>query len=189
MPSPKLTAEQAAKQKEALKKFHADKNKPTSADIPRNSKVTTVRRKLSELTEPSAELIKQLIEGGLVPEREVWKGTDEEKQEILRMDASASFEVMVLPDKREIDMLVRYVPVPTKRAEMAKWVIVQDASLRKAEQEARLRKLELLKKSDEASKSGLLNTEEEKKKAAEEFGGPKLVVPDEWVDDEDLDDE
>lgn len=190
MASKLLTPEQAAKQKKALKNFHENPDKATSAGAVKTPRALgNVRRKLSDLTDPAAELVKQAVIGGLVPEREVWKGTEEQRQELLQYDPSASFETLVLPDLREVEVLVRYVPVPTKRVEIAKWVITQEASLLKAEQEAKLRKLELLKKTEESKDNGLI-PKEDPQQVAKEFGGPKSVpnsiteYDPSWDDDE-----
>jgi len=187
--APKLTPEQKAKQKKALKEFHSNPDKATSAGVIKTPRALgNVRRKLSDLTDPAAEIVKQAIEGGLVPEREVWKGTEDQRHEILTNDSSASFEILILPDMREVEVLVRYVPVPTRRVEIAKWVITQEANLLKAEQEAKIRKLELLKKTEESKENGLI-PKEDPQQVAKEFGGPKAVADYVTAYDSEWDDE
>ena len=69
MASPKLTAEQAAKQKKALKAFHANKEKPTSAKAPNRPQVPRALKEMNTavtaMVPKALEVLKKTLEGDL----------------------------------------------------------------------------------------------------------------------------
>ena len=165
-----LTPAQLKKQKEALKKHHEDGKAGlanTSANSPRGSRaLINISRSISDLTPSAAEIIKKAINGGLVPEMEVWQGTEEEKSEILHKNTSARFEIVrveqdVFDDNGrlvspaiDVEVIIRYVTVSKNRAEIAKWVVTKDAELKKAIEDSKLRKIELAMKQKKAIDDG-----------------------------------
>lgn len=163
MPSKKLDATQAAKQKEALSKFHEDRKKglaPTSAgSIKEPRALNNVRRKIGDLTDPSSEIIRKAVTGGLVKKVEVWVNSDEQKA-ILNTDPSASKELMELDNGKEIEVLSTYIPVTKDKIEIAKWIIAQDIALKKAAEESKLRKLEAAMKQKRAEDEGAVPRED-----------------------------
>lgn len=191
MPSKKLDATQAAKQKEALSKFHEDRKKglaPTSAgSIKEPRALNNVRRKIGDLTDPSSEIIRKAVTGGLVKKVEVWVNSDEQKA-ILNTDPSASKELMELDNGKEIEVLATYIPVTKDKIEIAKWVLAQEFALRKAAEDSKLRKIETAMKQKKAEDEGALKKEDpvEKAKALAAKGQHiRLEVPDEFEEDED----
>lgn len=187
MASKKLTPEQAIKQKEALKKFHADKAKPTSAGAPKEPRlINDVRRKFTELNEPSMDIISKAIKGELASEMSVWKGTPEEKDLKLQSDPSASFEFVTLDNGKEVEVLIEYTSVNQKRIDLAKWITTQDITLKKAAEDSKLRKLEIAMKNKKAQDDGAIpkvNPQE----VVKEFGGPRLITDYDpsWDEDDD----
>lgn len=175
----KLPEDKRLKQKEALKRFHADPNKPTSAGVPRPSRspVATVSKQLSALSGPSINLIGKAILGELVPERSVWKGTDKDKQDLLKKDPSVKFEFVELEPGIEVEMMVEWVKVPETKLSLAKWILAQDIATKKAAEESKLRKIEAALKQKKAETEGALPTpEQQAAEQAKSFGGPKLVT-------------
>ena len=147
MPSKKLTEEQAAKQKEALKAFHANKDKPTSAKAPNRPQVPRAIKDMNNavtaMVPKALEVLKKTLEG----------------------DKSV--------DKTQSDM--------------AKYV----TNLAKSQAEAELNyKLQSVKYAVDLAKAQAAGAVETKtiKEKVEEFGSPRLVIPDEWTDEEDEDD-
>ena len=164
-----LKPAQRAKQKEALAKFHADPNKPTSAGIPRVSKaMANVSRTISDLTAPAAEIVRKALIGGLVPEMEVWEGSEAEKIGVLERNRSARFEVVeveaevldkdgdLVSPALMVEVLIKYVPVSKNKVEIAKWLISQDILLKKAIDDARLRKIATAMNKKKAEDEGAL---------------------------------
>jgi hypothetical protein len=183
MPSKKLTPEQAKKQKEALARYHANKNKNTSANIPRVAK-SSVGKKISTLSGPSIDLIGKAILGELVPEKSVWKGTEEEKVKILQKDPTAKFEMLEIEDGIEIEVLIEWVKVPESKIALAKWILSQDMALTKAAEESKLRRLEAALKEKRALDEGAV-VEDDGQEKAREFGGPrKLDISDSEFEDD-----
>ncbi len=186
-----LSPEARARQKAGIKAFHANKDKPTSANsIKEPRAITDTRRKITGLTDPSVELISKAVRGDLVAERSVWKGSQEERDEILAKDPSASFEYITLDNGKEVEVLVEYVPVSPKRVEIAKWCIQTDIALKKAAEDSKLRKLEAALKEKKARDEGALQpkAEEEAEKAKASGAKPRLVldfIPDEEDEDSD----
>jgi hypothetical protein len=132
MPNKFYTEEQAKRQKEGQKKFHENPNKPTSKDsIKEPRAINNVRRKISDLTDPASDIIRKAVTGGLVPETEVWKGTEEDKQNILKTDKSAKFEIVEVEEGMDVEVLIRYVPVNKNRVTIAQWVLSQDIALKR----------------------------------------------------------
>jgi hypothetical protein len=190
MASKKLTPEQAIKQKEALKKFHADKNKPTSAGAPRESKlINDVRRKFTELTDPSMDIISKAVRGDLTPEKSIWKGTPEDRQKVLDTNPSASFEFITLDNGLQAEVLIEYVSVSPKRVEIAKWVLATEVALKKAAEDSKLKKLEIAMKNKKAQEEGAI-PKVDAQALAKEFGGPRLITEyDPSLDEDDSEDE
>ena len=61
-----LTAEGRARQIAGIRKFHENKDKPTSKDIPREPRdINNSRRNLADLVSPSADIVKKAVTGGL----------------------------------------------------------------------------------------------------------------------------
>ena len=186
MASKKLNPEQAIKQKEALKKFHADKDKPTSAGAPKEPRmINDVRRKFTELNEPSMQIISKAIKGELAAEMSIWKGTPEQRDAILQTDPSASFEFIILDNGKEVEVLIEYTSVNQKRIDLAKWITTQEIALRKAAEDSKLRKLEIAMKDKKAKDEGAIPKDDPVEKA-KEFGGPRLITEYDpsWDDDD-----
>jgi hypothetical protein len=179
----------STKQKEGLKKFHENKNKPTSADIPRKPRALgAVGKKLSTLTPASIDLIGKAVLGELVQEKSIWKGTEEDKAKKLESDPSVSFETLQLDNGKEVEVIVEYVQVPKHKIEIAKWIITQDIAVKKAAEESRLRKLEVALREKKAKDEGVI-PEVDPQEAAKEFGGPRKLDPNDFdfpEDDEDI---
>lgn len=174
MPRGVLTKEQKQKQREALLKHHEDgKNglANTSANsIKEPRAINNVRRKISDLTSPSSEIIRKAVEGGLIPEMEVWTGTEEEREALLKVNKSAKFETVEVEKGMFVEVLIRYVPVSKSRVEIAKWVISQDIALKKAAEESKLRKIETAVKQKKAQEEGAVpkdNPQEQARRMAE----------------------
>lgn len=162
-----LTAEGRARQIAGIRKFHENKDKPTSKDIPREPRdINNSRRNLADLVSPSAEIIKKAVTGGLTKRTEVWLNNDTQK-EILNNDPSASIELTTLDNGKEIEVLVTYVPVTKDKVEIAKWVIVNDTATKKAAQENRLRRLEIAQKTKKAVDEGAIAKEDPQEVARE----------------------
>lgn len=193
-----VTPKKPSKHQQALADFHEAGRKglaPTSAGSIKPSRaITNIRRKISDLTESSSDIIRKAVTGGLVPEMEVWKGTDEEKQNILATDRSAKFEEIEVEEGMFVEVIIRYVPVSKSRVEIAKYILNMDASLKKAAEESKLRKIEAAVKQKKAVDGGALPKEdpvEAAKRHAAEVG-PRLVLDyapaeddEEYSDDED----
>lgn len=161
MPSKKLTTEQAVKQKEALSKFHNNPDKATSAgSIKAPRALGNVNRKIADLTDPSAEIIRKALIGGLVPEMEVWKGTEEDKAVVLNTDKSARFEFVEVDEGLTLEVLIKYVPVSKNRIALAQWLISQDIALKKAVEDSKLRRIETAMKQKKAEDEGALKKED-----------------------------
>lgn len=161
MASKKLNAEQAEKQKAALSKFHSDPNKKTSAgSIKAPRSLGNVNRKIADLTDPSAEIIRKALIGGLVPEMEVWKGTEEDKAAVLNTDKSARFEFVEVDEGLTLEVLIKYVPVSKNRIALAQWLISQDIALKKAVEDSKLRRIETAMKQKKAEDEGALKKED-----------------------------
>lgn len=200
MASKKLTPAQHAKQIKALKEHHA-KVKSGEKTISRSStykvkpksqkQMTNIINDLKKLQPNASKVIEKALTGGLVPEQEVFKGTPEDKQQILDTDPSASFITITLDNGKTIEVVERYVPVNPKRTDMAKWVVTQHIASTKAAEEARLREIELLRKQKEAEDAGLIPKEDAQelaRKAAEENKHIALVIPDTFEEYEEEDD-
>ena len=187
MASPKLTKEQAQKQKDKLAAFHANPDKPTPS-LPRLPKnLNNLRIKFKGLSEPAFNLITKAVKGDLVAEKSVWIGTDEEKRQILETDASASFEPFILDNGKEIEVLVKYVSVNPKQVEMAKWIMTQEIALDKAVEDSKLRKLDIAMKHKKAADEGAIPKDgEAKRQEALANPGPKRLNLD-FIPEEDED--
>jgi hypothetical protein len=166
MASKKLNAEQAEKQKAALSKFHNNPDKATSAGSIKGSRALgNVNRKIADLTDPSAEIIRKALIGGLVPEMEVWKGTELDKAAVLDTDKSARFEFVEIDAGLTLEVLIKYVPVSKNRIALAQWLISQDIALKKAVEDSKLRKIETAMKQKKAEDEGALKKEDPVEKA------------------------
>lgn len=187
MPAKNLTPAQIKKQKEGLAKFHENENKPTSANsIKEPRAINNVRRKFSELSAPSAEIISKAIKGDLVPEKSIWMGDDKKREEILNTNPSASFEWITLDNGKEVEVLIEYTSVSPKRIDLAKWILTADMNMKKAAEDSKLKKLEIAMKDKKAKDEGAIPKETIKEKV-EEFGKPRLVLDYDETWDEDQD--
>lgn len=168
MANPKSSPESQKKTREALKAFHENPNKPTSANsvkVPRA--LGNLRRQLTDLIDPSAQIIRKAVTGGLVKSVEVWKGKPEDKITEMEADPSVSFEYQELENGIEVEVIVRWVPVSKDRVEIAKWVIKEDAALKKASEESKVRRLEIKVREQNAKDRGIIPKEDPIEKARE----------------------
>ncbi len=167
-----LSPEARERQRQGIRDWHANKDKPTSAGSIKESRLlNNVRRKITDLTHPSSEIIRKAVTGGLVKRSEVWTGSDAQK-DIESTDPSAYREMMELEPAvydeddnlvkaaLEVRVLVTYVPVSKDKIEIAKWVITQDIALKKAAEESKLRKLEAAMKHKKAQDEGVIPKED-----------------------------
>ena len=116
--------ENKAKRNKALKDFHSNPDKPTSATVPREGRAMgNLARSLSDMMEVSLANIKKVVQG----------------------DAK----------------------ITKSQADMSRWVVTQQIATKKAAQEERLRKLELLAKEKSAKDSGLVRDRTAAELAAE----------------------
>jgi len=192
MPQGIISPEQKDKQKAALKEFHekgkTGEAKTSAGSIRTPRAVGNVARKIADLTEPSADIIRKAVTGGLVPEMEVWTGTAEDKASLLRVNKSAKFEMVEVEKDLVVEVLIKYVPVSKNRVEIAKWVIQQDIALKKAIEEAKLRKLEVAMKQKKAEDEGAVLKEDpqETAKALAATGSHirKLDIPESWEEED-----
>jgi hypothetical protein len=197
-----LNEEQKAKQKAALKAFHANPDKPTSANVPRGSRALgTIRKNIKDLTPVAADIIKKSISGGLVRYIEVWLQSEVQK-DTLDKNPTASLELIELDNGKEVEVLCYYAPPTKERTDTAKWVVTKDADLAKADQDAKIRDLERAMKEKKAKDEGAIpkdDPQEVAKKHASEVGLRVLNVsstppepvryPDEEEDDYEEEDE
>ena len=180
---PKLTPTQKAKQQEKLAEFHQNGKKglaPTSAgSIKPPRSIINIRTGLTPLLADCNNVIKQAVIGGLVPEREIWKGKPEELQVILDTDPSASIEDFTLDNGKVVKVLLRYVAPDSKRIDISKWTITQEINLKKAMDDSKNRKLDLALKKQLAEDKGAIpkeNAQEKAKALAEEGKHIKPVL-------------
>jgi hypothetical protein len=184
----KLTPAQKKKHKEALEKFNSNPNKPTSAGVPRPSRnlLNSVGKKLSSLSGPAIDLIGKALLGELVPEKSVWKGSDQDKADLLLKNPGIRFEVIEFEPGIEVEVMIEWVKVPESKITTAKWVITQDAAFKKSVEESRLRKLEAALKHKKAVDDGALPTDDEQmQEEARNFGGPRKLDLDGFSEDGD----
>jgi hypothetical protein len=202
MPADHLTEAQAKKQSQKLKEFHENGRKglaPTSAgSIKPPKSLSNIKAKLSELLPDCNNVIKQAVIGGLVPEREVWKGKPEDLQATLAADPSASLEDFELSNGKVVKVIVRYVPPDNKRIATAEWTIKQEIDLKKAMVEAKNRSLDLAIKKKKAVDDGVIAEENPRDKAKQLASEGKHIQPapvrdfqynPEWDDEVSLEDE
>lgn len=199
-----LSPEGRERQKQALRAWHANKDKPTSAGSIKEARgINNVRRKITDLTHPSSEIIRKAVTGGLVKRSEVWTGSDAQK-DIESTDPSAYREMMELEpavydeddnlvkSALEVEVLVSYTPVSKDKVEIAKWVITQDIALKKAAEESKLRKLEAAMKHKKAQDEGVIPKEDPQQAARDAAAKgehiKRIDVPEEW-DEDDIEDE
>lgn len=197
MASKKLTPAQHAKQIKALKEHHA-KVKSGEKVISRSStykvkpksqkQFGSIIKDLERLQSDASKVIERALMGGLLPEQEVFKGSPEDKQEILDTDPSATFTTIELDNGKTVEVVERYVPVNPKRTDMAKWIVNQYNASVKAADDSRLRELELLRKQAEAEEKGLIakESQQEKAKAAAAKGKHIQSVTDYITADQDF---
>lgn len=181
MPADHLTEAQAKKQSQKLKEFHDNGRKglaPTSAgSIKPPKSLSNIKAKLSELLPDCNNVIKQAVIGGLVPEREVWKGKPEDLQATLDADPSASLEDFELSNGKVVKVIVRYVPPDNKRIATAEWTIKQEIDLKKAMVENKNKALDLALKTRLAKDKGAIPEEDPQKKAKELASEGKHIQP------------
>ncbi len=158
------------------KKFHENPDKPTSAGVPRPNRtaMSSVTRKLSNLSGPSIDLISKAILGDLVPEKTIWKGKEEDKIKALEKDPSLRFDFITLDDGTEVEVMVEWVKVSESKLAIAKWIIQQEVALKKAAEESKLRKITTAVQHKKAVDEGAMEGEDKQEKARE-FGGPKRL--------------
>lgn len=179
----KLKPDQLARQKAALAKHHEDGKKglanTSAGSVKPPRTLSTVRLGLTPLLADCNNVIKQAVIGGLVPEREVWKGKPEELQAILDTDPSASIEDFTLDNGKVVKVLVRYTSPDSKRIDISKWTITQEINLKKAMDDSKNRKLDLALKKQLAEDKGAIPKEnaQEKAKALAEEGKHIKEVP------------
>lgn len=179
----KLNPAQLAKQKEKLAQFHENGKKglanTSAGSVKPPRTLSTVRLGLTPLLADCNNVIKQAVIGGLVPEREVWKGNPEELQAILDTDPSASIEDFTLDNGKVVKVLVRYTSPDSKRIDISKWTITQEINLKKAMDDSKNRKLDLALKKQLAEDKGAIpkeNAQEKAKALAEEGKHIKPVL-------------
>lgn len=174
-----LSPEARQRQRQAIRNWHSKEDKPTSAgSIKEPRAINNVRRKITDLTDPSSEIIRKAVTGGLIKRYEVWMGG--EAQEFIEAnDPSAYREMMELEpavydeygnqikDALVVEVLVTYAPVSKDKVEIAKWVITQDIALKKAAEESKLRKLEAAMKQKKAIDDGAIPKEDPQQVARE----------------------
>lgn len=159
-----------------LRDWQSNPDRDVGSKMPRMSKtLLNTSRSIKPLVAPSIDLISNAITGGLVPHKEVFKGSQEEKQSILETDSSAIFIQEELNGKL-VDVIVTYSPVSSQELNTAKWIVQMDKDLKKAAEDSRIKKLEALVKEYRAKEAGILPKDDEvKRKEAQAFGGPRKL--------------
>lgn len=168
-----LTEEQKAKHKAGIAKFHQDGRdglaNTSAGSIKPPKSLANIKAKLSDLLPDCNNVIKQAIIGGLVAEREVWKGNDVELKELLDKDPSASLEDFELTNGKVVKVIVKYVPPDNKRIATAEWTIKQEIDLKKSMLENKNKSLDFALKKQKAENEGLIAKEDMQEKVKQEF--------------------